>query len=120
MPNLTIEEVGKNPKLMPILKAYMTAQHNNENFDFYFSKDSADGAAFVTTATATVKSKGLPKTKEGMPDKNAVDSMFQSMRMRHDKVHEAFTKLLQTNKNFTKANFGSTFAKKEAFTKLCM
>jgi hypothetical protein len=216
MPNLTIDEVGKNAKLAPVLKAYMKAQHNDENFDFYFSKDSgeklynkfifaksatqvnlpsdiqkqldelakvkkwkdmagpmakaktsiaklvnadvmprfmtskeyqaflaatapkapdlgpikaeaakiekdiADGTSFVTTATATVKSKGLPKNKDGVTDKTAVDSMFQSMRMRHDRVHEPFTKLLQTNKAFTKANFGTTFAKKEAFTKLCM
>jgi hypothetical protein len=212
---MTIEEVGKNAKLVPVLKAYMKAQHNDENFDFFFSKDSpekiyakfinaksatqvnlpsdiqkklddlaaakkwkdmagpigqaktsiaklvnndvmprfatskeylatlppaaapvdlgplkaeaakiekdiADGTAFINTATATVKSKGLPKTKEGTTDPKAVDSMFQSMRMRHDKVHEPFTALLQKNKNFTKASFGSCFAKKEAFTKLCM
>jgi hypothetical protein len=222
MPNLKIEEVAKDPKLMPVLKAYMQASHTAENYDFYFSKDSceklypkfisaksptqvnlpsaiqkqlddlakdkkwkdmanpmqaakkniaamvnadvmprfmvsneykeflaknapkappppppakpqaapdlgplkakvapiekdiADGTAFVTTATATVKSKGKPA------DREEVNRMFQSMRMRHDKVHEAFTKLLQTDKNFTKANFASTFAKKEAFTKLCM
>ena len=226
MANVKLEEVAKDPKLMPVLKAYMVGQHNNENYDFYFSKDSndklytkfisaksstqvnlpsdiqkkldelakikkwsdmsgpmgqaktniakmvnadvmprfttsaeykayvsasapapaaaakpaaaaapdlsalkgkaaaiekdiAEGTTFVTTATATVKSKGLPQ-KDGVTDAKAVDGMFQSMRMRHDKVHEAFTALLQKDKNFTKANFAGTFSKKEAFTKLCM
>ncbi|MGN6366716.1 MAG: hypothetical protein ACTHN5_00365 [Phycisphaerae bacterium] len=223
MPNLKIEEVAKDAKLLPVLKAYMQASHTAENYDFYFSKDSceklypkfissksatqvnlpsaiqkqldelatakkwkdmatpmqtakkniaamvnadvmprfmasneykaflaknapaatvppaaakpapapvdlgplkakaaaiekdiADGTNFVTIATSTVKSKGKPA------DREEVNRMFQSMRMRHDKVHEAFTALLQKDKNFTKANFGGTFAKKDAFTKLCM
>ena len=76
-------------------------------------KDIADGAGFVTTAMATVKAKGKPANPI------EVNRMFQSMRMRHDKVHEAFTALLQKNKDFTKANFGPFFAKKETFTKLC-
>ncbi len=207
MANLKIEEVAKDAKLMPVLKAYMVGQHNGENYDFYFSKDSCeklypkfisaksptqvnlpssiqkklddlakikkwgdmaspmieakkniaamvnadvmprfmtskeylaaagakevdlgplkakvaliekdinDSTTFVNTATATVKAKGKPA------DPEEVNRMFQSMRMRHDKVHEAFTKLLQSDKEFTKANFGTFFAKKEAFTKLCM
>jgi len=77
-------------------------------------KDINDGTAFVNTAMATVKAKGKPA------DPEEVNRMFQSMRMRHDKVHEAYTKLLQTDKDFTKANFGPFFAKKDAFTKLCM
>jgi len=207
MANLKIEEVAKDPKLLPVLKAYMSASHTGENYDFYFSKESCeklypkfissksatqvnlpsdiqkklddlakdkkwadmaspmmaakknigamvnadvmprfmlskeylaaaggkevdlgplkakvaviekdinDGTAFVNTAMATVKAKGKPA------DPEEVNRMFQSMRMRHDKVHEAYTKLLQTDKDFTKANFGPFFAKKDAFTKLCM
>jgi phosphopantetheinyl transferase (holo-ACP synthase) len=38
--------------------------------------------------------------------------------MRHDRVHEAFTMLLQKDKAFTRENFSAFFAKKEAFSKL--
>ncbi|HVT80471.1 MAG TPA: hypothetical protein VHM90_07425 [Phycisphaerae bacterium] len=75
-------------------------------------KDLADGATFLTTATNTVKSKGKPA------DKEEVNRMFESGRMRHDKVHNAHTALLQKDKAFTRENFGAFFTKKDAFSKL--
>jgi hypothetical protein len=75
-------------------------------------KNLIDGTTFLTTATATVKSKGKPA------DKEEVNRMFESGRMRHDRVHEAFTMLLQKDKAFTRENFSAFFAKKEAFSKL--
>jgi len=44
--------------------------------------------------------------------------MFESGRMRHDKVHESFTALLQKDKAFTRANFGPFFTKKDAYSKM--
>ena len=75
-------------------------------------KDMTDGTTFLTTATATVKSKGKPA------DKDEVNRMFESGRMRHDKVHTAYTSLLQKDKAFTRENFGTFFTKKDAFSTL--
>lgn len=75
-------------------------------------KNLVDGTTFLTTATASVKSKGKPA------DKEEVNRMFESGRMRHDRVHEAFTQLLQKDKAFTRENFSAFFAKKDAFSKL--
>ncbi len=77
-------------------------------------KDLTEGTAFLTTATATatVKTQGKPA------DKEEVNRMFESGRMRHDKVHNAFTALLQKDKAFTRENFSAFFTKKDAFSKL--
>ena len=57
--------------------------------------------------------------REGKPaDKDEVGRMFESGRMRHDKVHNAFTALLQKDKAFTRENFGAFFTKKDAFSTL--
>ena len=75
-------------------------------------KDITDGTTFLTSATANVKTKGKPANPE------EVNRMFDSGRMRHDKVHNAFTALLQKDKGFTRENFGAFFTKKDAFSKL--
>jgi hypothetical protein len=73
--------------------------------------DIAAGATFFNTAITTVKSKGLPAKKD------EVNRMFDSARMRHDKVATPYTALLQKDKAFTKTNFAAFFTKKEAFSK---
>ena len=75
-------------------------------------KDMSDGSTFLKTATANVKAKGKPS------DKIEVNRMFDSGRMRHDKVHEWFTERLQKDKSFTRASYGTLFAQKDAFSKL--
>jgi hypothetical protein len=61
---------------------------------------------------ASVKSKGLPA------DQIEINRMFDSARMRHDKVHEAFTDRVQKDKAFTRATQAAFFKKKEDFSKL--
>ena len=73
--------------------------------------DISAGSTYFTTATKTLKAKGLPE------DREEVNRMFESGRLRHDKVHTPYTALPQKDKGLTKANFAAFFAKKEAFTK---
>jgi hypothetical protein len=75
-------------------------------------RDLSDGSAYFVRASATVKAKGVPVNRE------EVNRMFQSARMRHDKVMLPLTELLQKDKSFTRANFGQFFARKDNFTKL--
>ena len=74
-------------------------------------KDMVEGGKFFTTAIATVKAKGRPN------DTVEVNRMFDSGRMRHDKVHEAFTELIQKDKTVTRASKAAFFTKKDAFSK---
>jgi hypothetical protein len=74
--------------------------------------DMTAGTTFLKNAIASVKSKGLPA------DQNEVNRMFDSGRMRHDKVHEEFTDRVQKDKSFTRATQLAFFKKKEDFSKL--
>jgi len=74
-------------------------------------KDIKDGAKYFTAAIATVKAKGKPA------DRIEVNRMFDSGRMRHDKVHESFTELIQKEKGFTRATFATVFKEKDDFSK---
>ncbi len=74
--------------------------------------DMAAGTTFLKNAIASVKSKGLPK------DPIEVNRMFESARLRHDKVHEEFTERVQRDKAFTRATQADFFKKKEDFSKL--
>jgi hypothetical protein len=74
--------------------------------------DMAAGTTFLKNAIASVKSKGLPS------DPIEVNRMFDSARMRHDKVHEEFTERMQKDKGFTRATQAAFFKKKEDFSKL--
>jgi hypothetical protein len=74
-------------------------------------KDIKDGAKYFTTAIATVKAKGKPA------DRIEVNRMFDSGRMRHDKVHESFTELVQKEKGFTRSTFATVFREKDDFSK---
>jgi hypothetical protein len=75
-------------------------------------KDMVEGTRFFTTAIANVKSKGRPA------DALEVNRMFESGRMRHDKVNDVFTERVQKDKTFTRATKGAFFTKKDAFSKL--
>jgi hypothetical protein len=75
-------------------------------------KDMADGTAFYNSAIATVKSKGKPANPI------EVNRMFDSARMRHDKVHNVFTERAQKDKTFIRDNYKDLFTKKDAFSKL--
>jgi hypothetical protein len=84
--------------------AYMAA--NNPTTKAAVAKmdqDIKDGATYFTSAIATVKAKGKPA------DRAEVNRMFDSGRMRHDKVHESFTELVQKEKGFTRATFATVF-----------
>jgi hypothetical protein len=74
--------------------------------------DMAAGTTFLKSAMASVKSKGLPA------DQIEVNRMFDSARMRHDKVHEEFTERVQKDKAFTRATQAAFFKKKDEFSKL--
>ena len=74
--------------------------------------DMAAGTTFLNSAIASVKSKGLPA------DQIEINRMFDSARMRHDKVHEAFTERVQKDKAFTRATQAAFFKKKDDFSKL--
>lgn len=75
-------------------------------------KEIVEGAKFFTGALAALKAKGVPA------DKVLRGRMFQSGRMRHDKVAVPFTDRVQKDKSFTRAKFEDLFKKKDAFTKL--
>ena len=74
--------------------------------------DMVAGTTFLKNAMASVKSKGLPA------DQIEINRMFDSARMRHDKVHEAFTERVQKDKAFTRATQAAFFKKKDDFSKL--
>jgi len=74
-------------------------------------KDITEGSAYYTTAIKSIQTKGLPANRD------EVNRMFDSGRMRHDKVHTPYTTQLQKDKAFTKANFAAFFTKKETFSK---
>ena len=67
---------------------------------------------FFNTAIASVKSKGPPT------DKVEGNRMFDSARMRHDKVHELFTERLQKDKSFNEKGYPDLFKDKKAFSSL--
>ena len=69
-------------------------------------KDVIEGTRFYDTATAKVKHDGLPAARA------EVDRMFESARMRHDKVHEAFTEAAQNDKELAKHYVKTVAAKK--------
>src|SRR2546421_537453 len=116
---MNFDDAKKDPILLDLLKKFMTASLCLENYAFLMSKDSNekdmnDGAKYFTAAAANLKSKGVPG------DREEVNRMFDSGRMRHDKVHNAFTTLLQKDKAFTRGNFATVFTKKDAYSKMWM
>jgi hypothetical protein len=68
-----------------------------------------EGTKYFTTATASVEKNGLPA------DRAEVDRMFTSGRMRHDKVHNAFTECAQNDKELAK-NYPKIVEAKKSFS----
>jgi len=73
--------------------------------------DMAAAIAFFASGTAAIKSKGLPAKRE------EVNRMFDSARMRADKVNEAFTEMIQKHKGVTRSAYAKLFADKDEFAK---
>ena len=71
--------------------------------------DMLEGNRFYDAAIAKVKKDGLPAAR---PE---VDRMFDSGRMRHDKVHEAFTESAQNDKELAK-HYPKTVAAKKLYS----